>query len=132
MSYVPSKKKTFLKISGSKSDPNRRHLFCILNDVVNYKHFIVPISSIPSGRSYDNTCELFPEDHPWLSHPSYVAYNFIDECHTTTIAKCVEAGEFQKNYDLSDDVFSRVCSGVATSKRTKPKFKIAHRYCSKS
>jgi hypothetical protein len=118
MNYLPCKKKTFLKVSGSADDSSKKHLFCILTDVVEHSHYVVPICSVIPGRKHDNTCLLELGDHPFIIRPSYVAYQFITSYHTTTIIKCMSAGTFIKKEDLESNVFNRIYNGVSISHRT--------------
>ena len=76
MPYVPGRGKTLLIPSGTRKDPNKKHLFVVTTDACNSnQHLLVPICSIVANRHHDPACELKAGEHPFLAHDSYVAYN---------------------------------------------------------
>lgn len=77
--FIPLQRTTFLVPSGSNADPERKHLFVLLNNPVLFEKkevvLIISVSSIKQNLPYDNTCILKKGEHSFIQHDSYVIYS---------------------------------------------------------
>lgn len=121
--YVPTKRATLLCPSGPDHDPSRNHLFVVINDPLGLpppgQVIIVPVCSVPPSGSPDPTCILDVGDHPFIRHPSYVAYSRARQVEATSLSRFVETGYFVDKGLLEESVFSRVAEGIGKSRQVK-------------
>lgn len=85
---------------------------------LNGQHLLTSVSSIKDGIRHDTTCELEPGCHEFVRHPSYVLYAKASLVRHQGLIKCVEGWTYTPKARLNDEVFSRVCYGVAVSPHT--------------
>lgn len=114
--FFPYRRGTILAPSGLTD-----HLHIICNDPV-YNHefgcdgvLVVNVSSIKPGIQYDTACTLERGDHPFIQHPSYIAYRFSVVWRVPQISMRVEQGAYSTHDDFSEVHFSRILSGFEQS-----------------
>lgn len=122
LDYFPYRKGTILAPSGPTD-----HLHIICNDPI-YNHeyhcdgvLVVNVSSIRPGVKYDSACVFDGGEHPFIRHPSYVAYRFAVVWRVPTINLKIEQGAYSTHDDFSEHHFSRILSGFEQSLFTEPK-----------
>ncbi|EIJ42003.1 hypothetical protein BegalDRAFT_1100 [Beggiatoa alba B18LD] len=131
--FIPLARTTFLIPSGSLSDPDRKHLFVLLNDsfldpVTNLEFIlVVSITSLKSGIPYDATCVLKSGEHPFIQHDSYVLYHRAEIRETAQLKRCVEINQCIVKEMMNIDVFQRICKGLIESSFTPEKIKNFYR-----
>lgn len=107
---------TVLIRSGPVSDPDRRHLFVVMNDPGGPPRQVVIIGICSIGRGFhDATCELRQGDHPFIRHASYVDYRNARVEFADRLERGIALGEFVVRPPVSEEVFARIQAGVATS-----------------
>jgi len=90
---------TLLIPSGPPHDPARKHLYIVLNDPFpdaagKEMVLVVCVVSIPASNKYDPSCTLFPAEHPFVVHHSYIAYNYATMVDPLDLEAKVQKGEF--------------------------------------
>ncbi len=127
----PARKGTILIPSGPV-----RHLHFVCSDPVFYPRYgmeavlVVNISTIKADCSYDATCVLNSQDHPFITNPSYVFYYRADIFSVDRIAMNIADGTFQTHQDCNDATFQRILAGFNVSPDVKGKVLSFYRkYC---
>ena len=97
------------------------HLHVILNDpacIENYgtevQVVIVSVTSIKVGKEYDDTVVLSPGDHPFIKHPSYVAYRFAQIKPANLVAQLGK-----EHSPISDSLMAKIIQGALKSGKTR-------------
>ena len=118
--FLPNRKASILVPSGPAHDPDRKHLFIVLSDPVTDEKVVllVSISSVKPDRWNDDSCLLYPGDHPFIKKNSFVDYSSARIEPGDKLLRGVKAGKLIPQDPVSDDVFERICAGVMASKRT--------------
>jgi hypothetical protein len=117
---------TVLVPSGPVGDPNRKHLFVVLNAPY-CESGGVPSVAMVSFRSlapdlpYDQTCLLNKGDHPFIKHPTWVDYGKARIEAAAAIERGVRSGILVQHDPLSEAVFRRITAGLCTSPMTPMK-----------
>ena len=108
--------------SGPTNDPDRKHLFVCLTDVhgVNKETLIVSVSTHKAGFPADDACKLFPGDHSFTKHQSYVDYAKARIVAASKLMNGVKSGTLIAKEPLDTGVFARVCHGFEQSAFTAP------------
>ncbi len=102
------------------------HLYIICSDPVFYPRqgseclIAVNISSVPEDTKalkspYEPTCILNIGDHPFIKHPSFVAYRQADVFGVTNIQNEVKDGICIVYPPFEDDPFNKVINGFFTT-----------------
>lgn len=121
------RKGTILIPSGPANDPDRVHLFVVLNDPVGPEGCVLLASfSTVTDRYYcEETCIVEPAEceHPFLTRRSFVRYQRLRIEPIDRVSAGLSTGAFERMVDLPDDVFERVHQGVFDSPFSAPKFK---------
>lgn len=119
MPYTPAKGDTLFIPSGPSD-----HLHIIITGISTaLTHLLVNITSIKANVSYDSTCTLAVGDHPFISMPSYIAYEFARIEMASDLSNRVNAGKFTPGDPVSDPLLTRIQSGIAASPRCAKKYK---------
>lgn len=124
--FLPLKRATLLIPSGPLGDENRKHLFILLTDPYkdefgNKSVLMVSISSIRPQIPFDKTCILFPKDHPFVKHNSFVVYQKARLLEVDKVLRGVKAGQLVPQDAMDALIFARICKGLAQSRLTPPK-----------
>ena len=125
--FLPFRRATLRVPSGTAHDPDQKHLFIILTDpaqVLDYdeKHsLLVGVTTIHTGIPYDPACEFHAGDHPFIRHKSYADYACARIEPSRKIIDRVKKGMFSAQAILAEDLFARVCDGIAQSRFAAPK-----------
>lgn len=123
--FIPARRATLLLPSPSVDDPNRKHLFIILTDPVGDKQevLLVSASSVKKNLPHDTSCLLYPGDHEFIRHPSYVVYNMPRIETAPSLIKGAKLGQLIPKGMIGEDVFTRICQGLLDSTRTPLRIK---------
>jgi hypothetical protein len=124
MAYVPAKGDALFMPSGLAGN----HLFIVLtgiNIATSYgTHLIANFSSIKPSVPHDTSCLVVPGEHPFITTPSYVEYQFAEIWMAIDLGSGVDAGRFTKhNYAVADALLARIRSGLMISSFTPRKCK---------
>lgn len=118
---------TLLIPSGTAGDPDRKHLFVILNTPVTRERLtlLVSLSSIKEGCYHDPACILQPNEtsHPFIKKPSFIEYSRARIEYATTIENAVDSGQFVPMGTIERDLLERIITGLINSPRTPAKCK---------
>lgn len=105
------------------------HLHIVMNDPV-YCHekrceavLLVNISTARPGRRFDDTCILYPSEHPFLKRQSYVSYSDAVVKSSEDLIQFVSIGEIIPKTEVNEEIFARVLRGLRVSKRVTPRIK---------
>lgn len=108
----------------------KQHLFSIIIDPVTVSGYgskplalLVCAVSIKPGIIIDDSCLLFPGDHPFIIHDSFIDYKFTRLEHKEHLEKCVNKGLFTVKEQCSSDLIKRIIEGALKSKRLSREYK---------
>ncbi len=114
------KKKSFLRSDGS----GKKHLKIVISDPdAEDMVLVVSVSSITQKYRYDDSCELNAEDHPWIKHQSFIAYQHCTELNRTRILNEHFHGEIIMKEDITDELLRRIQDGAKKTKFLALKYK---------
>ena len=125
--FLPLKRATLLVPSGPAGNPDQKHLFILLTDrpVIesDVRHVLmVSISTVRTGIPHDPTCFLYPGDHPFVKHRSYVLYQKPRIEAADAVLRGVKSGQLVPYDTIDRAIFARICNGLEESRQTPPKF----------
>lgn len=130
--FIPLPKATLLIPSGSANNPDKKHFFVILTKQNNHGELlIVSLSSIKPGNFHDKTCLLYPGDHPFIRHDSYVNYRHARIEAERRLRLGIRDGKFIPHDPFGDEIFFRICQGIMESRFTAHKIKEFYRCLNK-
>lgn len=116
-------KGTLLIPSGPSHDPDRKHLFVILNDACeNGLQLLVPINSWVNSIC-DDGCILERGSHPFIVRKSYVQYRSARLEPASKLIAGVDEKMFEVREDFRTVDFLPIKYGVLRSIHTKRKIK---------
>ena len=125
--FVPYPRATILIPSGPTSDPERHHLFIIINDPVPHtgegEVLLVSVSTVKTQIYYDKTCLLSAGSHEFIKKDSFIDYG---EARVETAQKLIDGvlqGKFIPKQPMDDEPFQRVKAGLSSSPHIKKKIK---------
>lgn len=115
--FIATRQATVLVPSGTADRPDLKHLFILLNDPHGEEQLvlIVSISTLRPGLHHDPTCLLYPDDHPFIRHPSFVRYGMARLEPAEKLQKGVRLGVLIPRTPMERSVFTRICNGVCES-----------------
>lgn len=127
MPWSAVRRATLLIPSGPAHDLDRKHLHIVLNDpfpdsTLTPKVLVVSVTSVPSSNRYDPSCTLFPGEHPFVVHHSYVAYNRLDLVDPRLLESKVTAKLFTAKPLLDEKFFAYVVQGLMESPHVSPRY----------
>ena len=105
-----------------------KHLHFICSDPVFYPRLVkecvlvVNISSVGSIE-HDKSCLLDVDDHPFITHLSYVYYKKSEILGVNSIDRNIASGDFIAHEPCSDIVFERILNGFECSDEVTGKIK---------
>ena len=95
------------------------HLFSVMNDPCqDGLCLLLMVTSVKDGRVYDTTCVLSVGDHPFIKHPSYIAYRIAYTPRANHIANMIDKGLYLTKEDWLAPVFNRIATGIYSSDQT--------------
>lgn len=127
MLFWPVKRATLLIPSGPVHDPDRKHFFILLTDPIPkpdagaQQVLLVGIATRNPNFQHDQTCILYPGDHPFLNRESYVNYRLARIEEAGKLVAGVKNGLFVPQGTIDTAIFARVCQGLLNSRHTTPK-----------
>ncbi len=125
--FLPVRRATLLIPSGTASEPNKKHLFILLTDPVSILEtgekqiLMVSMSTLKPQFPHDPTCFLYPSDHPFIKHKSYISYGQARIEVAQKFIKDVNNGIFIPQGAIDSGIFARICDGLTQSRFTAPK-----------
>jgi hypothetical protein len=130
VAWLPYAGSAFLKPSG-----NKNHLFIVVDTPMKFEGYgphdcvvIVSVTTLRNIPSDDLACLLNAGEHPFVRHPSYVAYVQAEVVTVPHLQGLLSTGVCSIQPDLSAEVLARVRAGLHLSKRISREFKklLAH------
>ena len=125
--FIPYSRATILIPSGPASDPERYHLFIVINDPVPHSGegevLLVSVSTVKTQSYYDQTCLLSAGSHEFIKRDSFVDYG---KARIETVQKLMDGvsqGKLIPKQPMDDEPFQRVCAGLFSSPHTKKKIR---------
>ena len=121
--FLPLKRATLLIPSGPDNDLDRKHLFILLTDPQDdgsgtKEVLLVSLSTIRANIPHDATCVLYPGDHPFVKHESFVVYQRSRIEDANKVLKGVKDGKLIPQDPMDSSVFARICQGLENSRLT--------------
>ena len=112
------------------SGPSGHHLFILVLGplvVANYGSMaqvaMVSVTSIRDGAPHDSACEIQSGEHPFIEHPSYVAYRYMRIDSESHACEMVAKKIWVPNHSCSAELLSRIVGGVCRSRSISREFK---------
>lgn len=127
--FLPMKRATLLIPSGPIANPHQKHLFILLTDPTENPDtgtkdvLMVSISSIKPGMHHEQTCLLYPGDHPFIKWDSFVSYRTARIEMAQKVQNGVAQGVFIPKDPIDGAILARVCQGLMDSRQTPLKMK---------
>ncbi|MCD6672662.1 MAG: hypothetical protein LT106_07390 [Burkholderiaceae bacterium] len=84
---------------------------------------MVSVTTIRSGIPHDTACELHAGDHPFIRHPSYIAYRHMRVDASAHTAEMVMRGLWKPHERCSPELLARVIAGARVSRLIPREFK---------
>jgi hypothetical protein len=122
--YAPLKKGTLLIHSGSISEPDKHHLFVVLNDPHGEDELVL-LASFSTHRTdifCDPTCVLEPGSHALLPKKSFVRYQKLRLEPAAKLMAGVSTKQMVPSYPASQALYDAMVAGVFSSPFTATKF----------
>lgn len=95
------------------------HLFVVVTDEdANGMHILINITSIDPAIAHDVTCEVNRGEHPFVTKPSYAAYEYAIERHKNFVDRQAKLKVYRPHKDASAALVDRICHGIKKSKFT--------------
>ncbi len=120
--------KTLLVPSGPQ---DHSHLFVMVLGPIQIPSYgsqphvaMVSATTIRPNIPYDNACVLNPGDHPFIQHPSYIAYRWMRFDPSTHVDRMVQTNSWKPHQDCSQALTQKIIDGVCLSKQTPREFKM--------
>ncbi len=119
MPYVPAKGHT-LFIPGT----NGPHLFVIITGLCpTLTHLLVNFSSVKPGIPHDTACLVNVGEHPFITVPTYVEYQFARIEMASDLTNRVDGGVFTQSDPVSAALLLRIQARLHVSHPCPRKFK---------
>ena len=105
------------------------HLFIVLTDPaqvldLTVKHsLLVGVTTIHPSVSHDPACDVYPGDHAFIRHKSFVHYAEARIEASQKLINGVKQGMLVAKEILAEDIFARVCKALTDSRFTAPRIK---------
>ncbi len=127
--FVPYRRATLLVPSGPVHDSERKHLFIVLTDPAQVLDFavkhslLVGVTTLQPSIPHDPACDLYAGDHSFIRHKSFVHYAEARIEASQKLINGVKQGVLVAKEILAEEIFARVCKGLADSRFTAPRIK---------
>ena len=94
----------------------KQHLWIVMNDeCAAGQCLLLMVTSVYPTRKSDESCLLNIGDHPFIMHPSYIAYRLAQMPRAQHIRKMLASKFYIPKEDFSGPVFARIAGGIFTS-----------------
>jgi hypothetical protein len=84
---------------------------------------MVSMTTLRPGIPHDPACVLQPGDHPFIRHPSYVAYRHLRLDQSLHVETMIDRAVWTLSDACTPELLARITAGVCTSKLTAREFK---------
>lgn len=79
---------------------------------------MVNLSSIKEGVFHDDTCEVQPGEHPFVTRPSFAVYRSAVVERAERLTKMVDGWVYKAHEDASNELTERIYAGIMASRFT--------------
>ena len=125
--FIPYSRATILIPSGPAFDPDRYHLFIVINDPVPHSGegevLLVSLSTVKMLSYYDQTCLLSAGCHEFIKQDSFIDYGKARIETAQKLMDGVSQGKLIPKQPMDDEPFQRVYAGLFSSPHIKKKIK---------
>jgi hypothetical protein len=90
------------------------HLWIVISDPTAEEVVIVSLSTRRFGA--DSSCVLSPGDHPFVRHPTYVAYAFARRVATERLTAALASGDLLPDAPALSELLQRIWDGADVSR----------------
>ena len=125
MTWVPAVGECIVVPSGPKP-----HLFVVVFGPqvltgygTNPQVLMANVTSCVPNTQHDASCILNTGDHSFVTHASYIAYNFMRVEAEATIMKMVNSKVWMPDATCPGQTLQRIFAGICASKRTVKEYK---------
>jgi hypothetical protein len=84
---------------------------------------MVSATTIREGIPHDPACELHAGEHPFIRHPSFIAYRYLRIEESAHLDQMMEKSIWMPNEPCTAALLQRIVAGVCRSKLTPREFK---------
>lgn len=77
---------------------------------------MVSATTIREGIPHDAACELQVGEHPFVQHPSYIAYRYARVDQVEHVESMVQSATWKTHEPCSQHLLQRIRDGMQTSK----------------
>jgi hypothetical protein len=96
------------------------HLFAVMNDPCpDGQCLVLMVTTLKAGRYHDPACLLNVGDHPFIRHPSWIAYRIAETPRAAHVGNMVDKKLFIPRDDWTPAVFNRLAAGIYNSDDTR-------------
>jgi hypothetical protein len=81
------------------------------------------VTSIRAGIPHDAACEVNTGDHPFVQHPSYIAYRYSRIDPLDHVAHMVSTGVWSPHSQCTPELLNRIRAGACLSRLSSREFK---------
>lgn len=106
------------------------HLFFVITDpqvIGGYGNapqvVMVCICTVDESLPYDEACVLQPGQHPFIQHPSYLAYRHMRVDSASHVDRMIATNVWIPQTDCTVAVLQQIRAGVCASRLTRREFK---------
>jgi hypothetical protein len=113
------------------SEAGQKHLFALLFSPVIADGYgqspmvlLANVTSVKNGVAGDDSCLLRPEDHPFITHDSFVDYRLARFEKADFIAGKVKNGEFTEKDPCTPELIQKIIKGAMISRKIPREYKL--------
>jgi hypothetical protein len=123
--WTPTPGQTLLIPSG----PGHHLFFLVLGPVIVPGHgpapkmALVNATSIKLGLSHDTACELGVADHPFIKHPSFIAYRYLRVEDSAHIQSMVVQSVWKLGQPCTAELLKKIMTGALQSRLISREYK---------
>ncbi|WP_433935287.1 hypothetical protein [Brevundimonas diminuta] len=94
----------------------QQHLWVVMNDECgDGQCLLLMITTIYENRKSDTACVLNAGDHPFITHPSYVAYRLAQMPRADHVRRMLDKKYYVSKEHFEKPVFDRISAGLFQS-----------------
>ena len=102
----------------------KRHLNIVITDANSENEYlIVPVDTLRFDLQ-DKSCVLYPGDHSFIRHKSFVNYRFAKVISYSQLYNGLNRGLFIRKEDISEEVLKRIQEGARKTKYLRTELKV--------